>query len=370
MDHPEIFATWPTVYAVKNHYVIIVPVKRSTVMWVRIGENEYYDDSNGVLRSASLTHKMEVPGDELNSAREYTVCWREVFDRKPYFAELGDVETSTFRFKPLREDKKEINIYHIADAHNRVSGPVAAGKFFGDNLDLLVLNGDIPNHSGDIANFTAIHEIAGLITHGELPVIFSRGNHDARGIYAECLPDHTPTDEGRSYFTVRIGSIWAVILDCAEDKRDTNEEYGHTICCHDFRLRETRFLKAVADNADNEYNAEGVKHKIVIVHYPFTETHKPPFDIEQDTYSEWCRILREIIKPEIMICGHNHACYITMPGDPLDHKGQPCPVVIASRISKDMNFFQGGAISLYDDRIEVKFTDNEGNVNGNKVINI
>lgn len=57
---PEIFAALPTVYAVADKYVIIVPVNEPCLMWVGIGENEYYDDSNGILRSGRLTHKMTV----------------------------------------------------------------------------------------------------------------------------------------------------------------------------------------------------------------------------------------------------------------------------------------------------------------------
>ena len=121
--------------------------------------------------------------------------------------------------------------------------------------------------------------IAGSVTKAELPVIFSRGNHDTRGIYAENIADHTPTDNGRSYFTVRLGNIWAVVLDCAEDKPDTNPEYGHTICCHEFRIEETEFLKKIAESPDTEYAAPGVKYRLVIVHNPFCEPRRSPFDI-------------------------------------------------------------------------------------------
>jgi hypothetical protein len=368
MDKPEIFATWPAVYAVARKYVITVPVRKSTVMWVSVGGRCFYDDSNGILRSASLTHKMEVPAELLESARSYTVCWREVFDRKPYFAELGDVETFTLPFKPVTGNR--INLYHIADAHNRVESPVRAGSWFGDDLDILVLNGDIPNHSGQLEYFNSIHEIAGRITKGGLPVIFSRGNHDTRGIYAENLPDHTPTDCGRSYYTVRLGCVWAIVMDCAEDKADDSDEYGHTICCHDFRLRETEFLRSVAADPEHEYAAPGVKHRLVIVHNPFSETHNPPFDIEQELYAEWCRILRETIRPELMLCGHTHGCYITMPGEKLDKKGAPCPVVCASRVTKDPEFFMGGAFTFEDGSVTVRFTDAEGNEQGTREIPI
>jgi predicted phosphodiesterase len=330
-------------------------------MWVKVGDNEYYDDSNGILRSASLTHKMDVPMTELDRAGEYTVCWREVFSRQAYHSQLGEIESFTAKFHPIKEDG--INLYHISDAHNAVEAPVAAGQYFGEDLDLLILNGDIPDHSGKIENFASIHKIAGDVTKGEHPVIFSRGNHDLRGVFAENLADHTPTDNGRSYYTVRLGSIWAIVLDCGEDKDDSNPEYGHTVCCHNFRVKQTEFLKKVAADPKNEYDAESVKYKIVIVHNPFTETLRPPFDIEKDIYTEWCEILKRI-RPDFILAGHTHNCYVTMPGDLKDAKGQPCPVIVGSKPMRESPFFIGCAITLKDGKAEVLYTDTEGNVTG------
>lgn len=368
---PSLFASYPAVYAVGRGYRIILPVNEESVMWVRIGEREFYDDSNGILRSGSPTHIIEVPGELLDREKKYTILWRRVNERKPYFSDLGEPESREFDWKPIPPEKETINLFNLADAHNRVEGPVAAGKWFGDDLDLLVLNGDIPNHSGDIANFAAIHRIAGEITHGGLPVIFARGNHDTRGIFAEKLSEHTPTDCGRSYFTVRCGPVWAVVLDCAEDKPDGNAEYGHTICCHDFRVRETEFLKRVAESPDSEYAAPGVRYRLVVAHNPFNETLNPPFDIEQDIYSEWCSILKEKVGPDLMLCGHIHRCYVTMPGTGRDAKGAPCPVVVSSRIDKnDKGYFEGGAVTLSPGAADVKFVNSSREIVGEETISL
>ena len=355
---PEVFVTSPIVYAVGDTYQIMVPVKAPCVMWVKIGEKCYYDDSNGILRSACSTHRMTVPMTELDSVGQYTVCWRVVMERKPYFTEPGDEEHYTSVFRPVR--KSPICIYHIADAHNRVELPVAAGTFFGDHLDLLILNGDIPNDSGAVENFRNIHEIASQLTCGEIPVIFSRGNHDMRGIFAEKIEEHTPTDCGRSYYTFRLGQLWGMVLDCAEDKPDNNPEYGFMNCCEDFRRRETEFIRRVIDNSINEYAAEGVTNRLVICHNPFSETSRPPFDIEIELYKEWCELLNEFVKPQLILCGHMHQAYVTRPGDEKDHKGQPCPVFVASLPKKES--FAGGAVELYPDHALLRVTDNEKSI--------
>lgn len=371
---PEIFAALPTVYAVADKYIIIVPVNEPCLMWVGIGENEYYDDSNGILRSGRLTHKMTVPMAELDAARSYTVRWRKMIERKPYRSEVGEIEEYISAFRPIDPDKERINIYNIADAHNRVDGPINAGKYFertGEELDLLLLNGDIPNHSGDVAYFEAIHRIAAGVTGGEIPVVFARGNHDTRGVCAELIEDYTPTDNGVSYYTFRLGPVWGMVMDCAEDKPDDHVEYAHTICCEDFRRRETRWLEALCNAEKPEYSDGGIKYKIVVVHNPFTERRNPPFDIEEDTFAHWASLLRENVKPHLMICGHVHKCYVTYPGGERDAFGQPCPIVAASKLSKDdLSFFVGGAITLDGNMAYVRFTDNDGNILGEETVKL
>ena len=358
---PECFATTPIVYAVDKNYQIMVPVTQETLMWVEIAGCCFYDDVNGILRSNCTTHRMTVPMEILDAAGEYKVCYRIVNERKPYYSDVSDIYEYISAFYPVKENGARF--YHIADAHNQVDAPVAAAKAFGD-IDFLVLNGDLPDHSGDIKNFTAIHRIAAEITDGEKPVVFSRGNHDMRGIYAENLSEHTPTDNGRSYYTFRLGSIWGMVLDCGEDKRDGHPEYGHTVCCEDFRRRETEFIKDVINNCRSEYEADGVKNKLVICHVPFTEKFNYPFDIDEGVYAEWCSLLREHIKPQLMLCGHIHEAYISKIGCEKDYNGQPCTVVVASKMNKKVEgtLFYGGAITLYEDSCNVKITNEESEI--------
>ena len=357
---PKCFATTPIVYAVGENYQIIVPVLMETLMWAEIGENRFYDDVNGIMRSNCTTHRMTVPMELLDRVGEYKICYRIVKERKPYFSDVSDVFEYVSRFRAVGNDN--LRFFHISDAHNKVDEPVAAAKAFG-KIDFLILNGDIPDHSGDIKNFTAIHNIASEITNGEIPVVFSRGNHDMRGIYAENIAEHTPTDNGKSYYTFLLGSVWGMVLDCGEDKADDNAEYGYTICCEDFRQRQTFFIKEVIARAEHEYEAGGVTNRIVVCHAPFSEKNNPPFDIEEETYAEWCRLLKEHIKPDVMICGHVHQAYITKIGDDLDAFGQPCPVIVASAAGSSnatiegrfgiVGTFMGAGIAVNKDGYEV-----------------
>ena len=361
MDNkPTAFFTLPTVYTVHDTYQIIVPVTCETVMWASIGGEEFYDDSNGVLRSAVTTHKIIVPREKLDRAGAYTICWRKILKRLPYNSETGEVETFTSPFRPVSGDT--IRVCHIADAHNMIEPPIAAGGYFGDKLDALILNGDIHEDSRRLEHFETIHKIAAGISKGQIPVVFSRGNHDLRGIYAETLAEHTPTENGNSYFTFRLGSLWGVVLDCGEDKSDDNPSYGHTVCCHAFRRRQTEFLKSLIDDAGNEYAAPDVKHKIVVSHNTFTRYFQPPFDIEDEIYSEWTNLLRTYIKPEVMLCGHVHKLYVSDIGSEYDNRGQPCPVVSGSALDRKIGYFAGANLTFTDHQINVIFNDSNQTV--------
>lgn len=358
MEH-KFFKTAPAVFAVGNEYQIMVPVKISTVMWVKVGNEEYHDDSNGILRSSVSIHRMSVPMDELNREKKYTVCYREVFERKPYYSETSEVFEEEYSFRPV-ECKNPI-CYHISDAHGRIETPVKAAKEFEKKfgkIDFLILNGDVIDHSGEIEKFDNIYEIASQITNGEIPVLFSRGNHDTRGIYAENIAEYTPCQNGNSFFTFRLGNIWGIVIDCGEDKVDTSCEYGNTIACHAFRKRETAFIESVIKNAENEYLADGVEHRIVVGHVPFTREMGDIFTIEREIYTYWSNLLRENIKPEVMICGHLHENTILYPGEEKDINGHPCPIAVICKPEDDK--FTAGGVIFKKDIVIVVHNDSDG----------
>jgi len=352
----EILRTTPAVFAVEKEYQIIVPVLRDCLFWVRIGEKEYYDEANGIMKSLSEYHRVKVPMEVLDNAKAYTVCVRPLVERKPYYTESEPVLEFGYEFTPIPEGT--VRAYHIADAHNKVNEPVAAAKVFGD-IDFLILNGDVIDNSGDATKFYNIYEICEKLTGGSKPVVFSRGNHDMRGLYAEKFLEYTPNSYGNTYYTFRLGKIWGVILDCGEDKDDSNVEYGHTVVCHSFRQRQTAFLQQIIQRKELEYAGDDVKKRLVISHVPFSFVGRPPFDIEQEIYGEWTRLLREEVKPELMICGHMHGIDVWHPGGEQDHLGQPCPVVIGADVKE--NFFAGCGYIFEEVRTQVIFTDSEGN---------
>ncbi len=350
-------ATYPSVYAVEDDYLVCVLVKTECTMWVEVGGKNYYDHSNGILRSAKFVHMARVPVASLDAAGKYTVHLRKLNERKPYYTDYGEEEVAEFDFRAPAV-KARYNFVNVADAHSLWEEPVRSGSFFGDDLDFLLVNGDIPNHSGDIEYFKTIYMISGGITKGRVPCVFSRGNHDLRGIYAEQLADYTPvTRAGESYFTFHFGPIWGIVVDCGEDKRDDQVEYGKTICCEAFRAEEEEYLdRAIAAREYEQYPV-----RLIVSHVPFEFRLHPPFDIEQERYARWCQKCKAF-KPTLMATGHLHDCWTETAGGAHDTYGQPCPVICSSHVKagEDGRWHVSGAITLEGDTLTVRYPDSNG----------
>lgn len=359
---PEL-KTAPAVFAVGNEYQIMVPVKSDLLLWVSVGNEIFYDHVGGVMRSAVPVHRVSVPMALLDGEGAYTVHYRKIIERTPYFPTSEEEVCATYPFRPVPTGAP-IHIYHLADTHGHFDLPAAAGAYFGDDLDLLILNGDIPNHSGDLANFDLIYQLCEALTAGQRATVFSRGNHDMRGLFAEKLVDYTPHVAGKSYFTFRVGSLWGMVLDAGEDKPESHEAYGFTNVCHVLRREQTAFIKGVIENADTEYAAKGVLHRMVVAHSPFTFKFKEPFNIEEDVYLEWTELLAAHVKPDLLLSGHTHRCEVREAGGELDKSGA-IPVVVGSKLlreEKRLTHFSGAALVLDEAGVGVKFTDATGAV--------
>ena len=354
----------PAAFVVNRTYQIMLYVTEPCVMWVQIGDKCFYDASNGILRSDTVVHRVHVPMEELDCAKEYTIYLRKVLERKCLYTELDNVETCTYTFCPVPQ-KGKVRAYHVADTHNWIEGTLAAAEKY-ETIDFLILNGDITNPFESMEDCSMIYRIASAITGGSIPIVFTRGNHEIRGAYAERFHEIVPNDDGRTYYTFQLGNIWGLVLDCGENKEDENPMYGDVSCSHVFRQEQTAFIKEIVSNAKEEYAKDGVLHKVIVCHYPFSIRHYirgEEYNIEQELYREWTELMNTYIQPDIMISAHTHHAGVVRKGDELDLHGLDCPVVIGAEVKKkEPKYFAGSGFELTEDGIQVEFTDCLGQV--------
>ena len=355
---PDVFRAPPAVYAVGGNYcVTLIPAARC-VVWCRVGENTYYDDFNGVFRSERLLHQVYVPAEELEKAESYTVGYRCFAERLSDWNKPTAEGEVTFRFRPVRAENPRF--YLISDVHGRKGSGIAAAQAFG-KIDFLIVNGDMHGNCMTLESLLMDHFIAAALTGGEIPAVFLRGNHDMRGPWPERAEECIPLDGGKTYFTFRLGPVWGVALDCGEIRVDEHEKHGGVVCCHAMRLRETQWLRELTARGAEEFDAPGVKYRLAVSHVNFTDVLLPPFDIEEELYGQWAGLLREHIRPDCLLFGHQHKNHVTLPGSPRDRFGQSAPAIVAGVPSKtDPLAFSGAGITLSPEFIDADYTDHTG----------
>ncbi len=357
---PKLLLFHPAVFAVEKTYQLLLVTEVPLYASVIIDGHEYASHVNGVRCSDTPTHRITIPQEVLDAAGGYTLRLCRATERPPYLPLIGEPQDYRYDFHPVTK-ATDIRLYQISDAHGNRQAAADAANIAG-KPDLLIFNGDLPHHCGDYREIHTMLAVASDVAGGEYPCVCARGNHDLRGAYAEHLIDYMPHRHGLFYYTFRVGCIWGVVLDCGEDKPDQHEEYGGAICCHALREAETDFLRTVTG-----YDEPDVRYRLVICHTPFTYTPREPFNIEIPLYTEWATLLRERVKPHLMLCGHLHKNAVFREGEVTDNKGQPCPVIVSCRpgavgCENAPDGFTGAAITLTEAEARITCNDNHGAV--------
>ncbi len=359
----------PSVFVIGDEYEILAVTNENGIIGVRVGEELYYEENSGALSSEKNYARVRVPQCALNEAKEYTVVYRKTVNRRAYYSIMGDEECETFSFKPL-EKTENINIYHIADVHYKFSLAKGCAKYFGDETDLFILNGDI-GEVETVENYLEVCKFSGDVSEGRIPVIFARGNHDTRGRLAERYTDFFPSNGKDTYFTFSIGCLNGIALDCGEDKMDDHESaegmkhvpgavspsvYGGVNSFSAFRKRELGFLERLKLDSDGRIT-------FAVSHICPVRTHGrrlgDTHDIERECYTAWNENL-ERLGVRFMINGHLHKAFILSPDSDECTVKHSYPVIFGSSIGGGI--LAGAAITVNKGELTVRFTDQNCNV--------
>lgn len=164
--------------------------------------------------------------------------------------------------------------------------------------DFVIFNGDmVDNLLSEEQMYTGFMDLAIQKFASEKPMFYARGNHETRGPFAIEYPRYFPTPTGKLYYQFRHGHTGVIVLDCGEDKPDTDIEYSGIVEMDNYRTEQAEWLKqAVQDPPFRD-----AKYKIVICHMPpFGGWHG-----EQDILEKFVPILNDA-GTQIMLSGHLH----------------------------------------------------------------
>lgn len=378
----------PVVYAVGDTYQITFTTQAKGEAWITIDGIEFNDTYAGYRKAETTIHKISVPMELLDKTGEYTVYTRSMLLRGPYESLQGETISQTYNWKGVNEEDG-INYYVISDTHNTSKAPLAAASYFGEALDFLICCGDTASWIDRKEDLTEFLYLASDITKGEIPVIYARGNHETKGVKAHELYNYVGANGQDFYYTFRLGSIWGIVLDIGEDHRDEYEEYSGVAKFNLYRMAQIEFLDEVLANAENEFDAEGVEHRIAICHIPitvkYTNDHAGAFK------DSWLKRLNKM-KLTMLYGGHVHELWYIEPEftddmlltQVMEYSGKiednsqrimtkaKFPAILVSKrgntqspLDEERIFdtdFIGLAVTVEEEETVMKYTDEEGNV--------
>jgi len=262
----------PAVFDCGNEYYSVVWVTSAKgsgyIEYTVDGEvKRIYDAPSGIIATDDTIHSVMVPKDELQG-NSYKVGSQYVAFKYGYSAVKGKtVESDTYNFKGVPKED-DIKILSISDIHGMESQMYKSLSYFTDSPDLLALLGDIVSTMENKSEFCTVLKDAADLSKSEIPVVFTRGNHETRGEFAAEALSYFAFETGEFYFTFNFGPLSAVVIDAGEDKEDSHAEYDGLIDFSSYREKEYNWLSSLS--ADEFANA---KYKIVFSHMPKLSNH-------------------------------------------------------------------------------------------------
>ena len=355
-----------------TEFTVVWQTDSDALSWVEIAPNDgthfyntarkqYFQTIHG-RRPIGRWHKVTVDGLEPNTIYRYRVLHKgittnqgnkrvryteskgsNVYRRQPYSVRtLGSgEETTRFAIGNDFHDKPEL----LAQLFSKdIITPAA--------YDFVLYNGDMVSSFESeerLVNSVITPSVAQFAT--EVPLFFSRGNHETRGAEATTYSDYFPTTTGAPYYTFSDGPALFIVLDGGEDKPDSDIEYHDLVRYDTYREKEAKWLKSVVES--EQFKAATVK--IVIIHIP-------PKSSGWHGEAEIARLFVPILNQagiDAMFCGHIHKYRFSEANDPT--YGCNFPIVcLPNRVRAD--------IEVSKEKIAYTITTAEGNTTNNEIL--
>lgn len=252
-------------------------------------------------------HRVRINHLKAGSNYCYRIFSKEVLDMKKNNNVLygKTVASNVYSKKPLmfktyRDKGDSCSFVVFNDIHGKSELITNWSKDIDYNkIDFVTFNGDMSNSvESEEQIFNDYIDASVNIFASETPIIFNRGNHETRGIFSDKLLNYFPTQDGNFYQIYRLGSICFLVLDCGEDKPDSDIEYGELADYDKYREEESKWLKKVVESDD----FKTASSRIVFLHIP------PPIG-DWHGNDELCRLFMPILEKaniDVMFSGHTH----------------------------------------------------------------
>ena len=294
----------PVVYAVNDTYQIIFSSSTTSLGWVEVGGEPYYDLNAGSQKSETKVHKIEIPMSKLDDAKSYTIKCQNMIYRGPFGGLKGRIIDKTYNFRPV-DSSDGLNYYALADVHMGLKESAKAAKYM-ENMEFLVLAGDIISVVDTYIDANYTNKVAFEITKGEIPVVYARGNHEIKGKYSEELHKFVGSVNGDFYYNFYFDNVYGMVLDIGEDHDDDYWEYYETAKYDLYRQEQIDYM-------NNELATENYKnfdYRMIVSHIPIVYVNSRKN--HEYVKTELTKILNQM-DIDIALSGHQHDLLVFEP---------------------------------------------------------
>ena len=240
--------------------------------WVEFGEEAGKTDRRAETEYAGLAggcetiHAIALKGLDSGKKYYYRICSRVIEKFDPYNVVFGKTYTSpVYSFKTTGNNAKQASFIVFNDIHDRPESFEKLLKWRDSNeIDFMLLNGDIFSHmtGEDQIVRNLLNPISKISP--EIPLVFTRGNHETRGNFARNLPDYFNCHEKGYYYSFGAGPVHCIVLDSGEDKYDDDKEYFGLVNFDPYRRAQREWLKKEVQKKE----FLDAKFRVVFCHIP------------------------------------------------------------------------------------------------------
>lgn len=285
----------------------------------------YYQTVAGRKLACRTLHAVRVRGLQSGTDYRYRIFSQEVQSwpdvNNVTYGKTLDADASrrrAYEFRTFPQAGSGCSFIVLNDIHGKADYMTRLCKSVDfSKLGFVAFNGDMSSsvESGEQLFKAYLDASVSLFATGT-PILFTRGNHETRGIFADSLGDYFPGQDGRFYGIYRYGDVCILLLDCGEDKTDDHTEYNGLADYDAYRIEECEWLKK-AVRSDEFLSASA---RIVLLHIP------PMAEAWHGSVH-----LNELFVPvlneagiDLMLCGHDHAYSFRPAGE----QGTRFPIVV------------------------------------------
>jgi len=299
----------------ENEATIVWISDSTTVGWVELtpfdGSHFYeverpkYFDSRSGIKTEGRIHSVRVTGLKPGTKYMYRVYAREVLRHKGNYVEYGrTAATQVYKKDPLTfttldPAAESVTFTMINDIHGDVPKlRTLMEETDLEKTDMVLFVGDMVSvFESEEQVFSGFMDEAVKIFASEIPMYYTRGNHETRGRMAYYFQDYFSPRSEHIYYMYRQGPVCFIALDSGEDKPDSDIEYYDLTMYDEYRDEQVEWLKEVVKS--EEFTS--APFKIVTCHMPPFGGWYGEFDVAR----KFMPVLEEA-GVDIMLSGHMH----------------------------------------------------------------